>query len=191
MINKKKLSEIRIIARQNYPFIIDLEASGFGPDSYPIEVGLALEPDERYCRLIRPQPDWTHWSEEAGQYHQIPRQHLFDYGMDVKTIATELNQRLRNQTVYSDGWVVDHSWLIKLFHSAGISMQFRFSALEMILSEAQMAIWHEVKAEVEQELQVARHRASNDALIIQQTFLRTAELTAPTVSSARSGVRRI
>jgi len=52
-------------------------------------------------------------------------------------------------------------------------MQFRMSALEMILSEGQMNIWHEVKTLVEEELNIVRHRASNDAQIIQQTYVRT------------------
>ncbi len=36
-----------------------------------------------------------------------------------------------------------------------------------------MNIWHEVKALVEEELNIVRHRASNDAQIIQQTYVRT------------------
>jgi hypothetical protein len=39
-----------------------------------------------------------------------------------------------------------------------------------------MAIWHQVKTEVEQELNIARHRASHDALIIQKTYIRTLEM---------------
>lgn len=42
------------------PLIIDLEASGFGRDSYPIEVGVALDYDRKFCSLIRPQPQWAH-----------------------------------------------------------------------------------------------------------------------------------
>ena len=34
------------------PDIIDIEASGFGPDSYPIEIGVALSSGEKYCSLI-------------------------------------------------------------------------------------------------------------------------------------------
>lgn len=36
------------------PFILDVEASGFGCESYPIEIGLALEKENRYCSLIIP-----------------------------------------------------------------------------------------------------------------------------------------
>lgn len=92
-------------------------------------------------------------------------------------MAAGLNRRLHNLTVYSDGWVVDQSWLIKLFYRAGLPMQFRVSPLEMILKEAQMEIWHEVKAQVLEELNLQRHRASNDALVIQITYARTLALS--------------
>ena len=58
------------------PPIIDLEASGFGRGSYPIEVGFALENREIYSFLIKPEADWTHWSEEAEEIHGISREQL-------------------------------------------------------------------------------------------------------------------
>lgn len=132
-----------------------------------------LADGDKYCSLIQPKEDWLHWSEEAQTYHQIPRQNLIDFGATPEEVAADLNRILYNQTIYSDGWVVDQTWIIKLFYYAGVPMQFRMSALEMILSEGQMAIWHVTKKQVEQELNIARHRASNDALIIQQTYVRT------------------
>ncbi len=47
----------------------------------------------------------------------------------------------------------------------------------MILSEAQMEIWHETKDRVVAEMSIVRHRASNDALVIQQTWVETREAT--------------
>ena len=47
------------------PPIIDLEASGFGRGSYPIEVGYALEDRQTVSYLVKPASDWQHWSEEA------------------------------------------------------------------------------------------------------------------------------
>ncbi len=40
------------------PYIIDIEASGFGSNSYPTEVGLALEPEQRFCSLINMIDRW-------------------------------------------------------------------------------------------------------------------------------------
>ena len=42
------------------PFIIDVEASGFGSSSYPIEIGVALEYGSRHSALIKPADDWIH-----------------------------------------------------------------------------------------------------------------------------------
>jgi hypothetical protein len=40
------------------PAIIDIEASGFGPDGYPIEIGVALSSGQTFCALILPEPEW-------------------------------------------------------------------------------------------------------------------------------------
>ncbi|MFZ0450595.1 MAG: hypothetical protein WAL98_15255 [Desulfatiglandaceae bacterium] len=85
-------------------------------------------------------------------------------------MTEKLNELLIGKTLYGDGWVVDKPWLTKLFHAAGKPMKFSVSPLELILSEEQMAIWHKTKANVIKEMKLTRHRASNDAWIIQETF---------------------
>jgi hypothetical protein len=159
------------------PFIIDIEASGFGPNSYPIEVGVALKPGTKFCSLIAPAPGWTHWDPSAEEVHRVPRDILETYGQPATQVALTLNELLGDATVYSDGWVVDQPWLTQLFERAGVVQQFSISPLEMILSEKQMEVWHEVKKQVIKDLELKRHRASYDALIIQETYLRTREDT--------------
>jgi hypothetical protein len=156
-----------------HPIIIDVEASGFGPHSYPIEVGVALEAGRKYCSLIAPEPEWTHWDEAAEKIHRVPRDVLEAHGKPALEVAHSLNALLCEKTVYSDGWGVDQPWLIKLFSAARVRQQFRVSPLEMILSEDQMAVWHATKDIVMTELALARHRASIDATIIQETYCRT------------------
>ena len=39
-----------------------------------------------------------------------------------------------------------------------------------------MELWHEVKKQVVADLALTRHRASFDALIIQETYVRTREV---------------
>lgn len=152
------------------PTIIDVEASGFGPQSYPIEIGVVRHDGERYCRLVKPFDDWDFWQPSAQDVHGITRQHLLKHGIDGNKLCHELNQFLGKQTAYSDGWVVDSPWVITLFERAGVEMTFHISSLEMILNENQMNLWHATKDQVMHKLQLKRHRASNDALIIQQTF---------------------
>lgn len=155
------------------PIIVDLEASGFGSDSYPIEVGVITDTGKKYCRLIRPQSDWQHWSQEAQDLHGISRELLFSKGFSPAQICDELNQLLIGTTIYSDGWVVDHTWMIKLFDAAKVGMQFRLSPLEVILSEKQMEAWHHTKTQMLEQSDCARHRASTDAELIQRVFVST------------------
>ena len=59
------------------PAVLDIEASGFGRDSFPVEVGFVLPDGETFCTLIRPAAGWTHWDDSA--------------------------ERLRGMTLYCDG----------------------------------------------------------------------------------------
>jgi len=170
--------------RPTIPYIIDVEASGFGGTSYPIEIGVALDGGRRYCALIKPAPGWTHWSEQAESVHGISRQQLASFGKPVAEVATQLNALLAGMTLYTDGWVVDKPWLITLFHEARQSMQFHVSPLDLILTEAQMEAWHATKKRVARDTDLTRHRASHDAWLIQETYRQTAAL-----NSAKPGRR--
>ena len=159
------------------PLIVDVEASGFGGTSYPIEIGVALDDGHKYCSLVHPEPDWTHWDAEAERVHRIPRDLLETYGRPAREVAQTLNELLATRTVYTDGWVVDKPWLSTLFQAARLEMEFRVSPLEMILSEVQMEEWHAEKARVLATLDLSRHRASHDAWVIQETYSRTRNAT--------------
>ena len=170
------------MVRPHPPIIIDIEASGFGAESYPIEIGVVLNDGRKYCSLIQPRPEWTHWDEGAERVHHLSRDLLWTHGKPVQEVASTLNQMLRAQTVFSDGWVVDKPWLDRLFYAAGMHCEFYFSDIEMILSEPQMEIWHTTKDAVLHGIGHRRHRASFDAFVIQETYERTWNL----VSSGKS-----
>jgi len=157
--------------RFNFPSILDFEASGFGSESYPIEVGVVADSGERYCALIQPKVGWNHWSKDAAQVHRIPRTRLVEYGKPVTEVCEDLNRLLSGTTVYCDAWSHDNVWMIKLFHAAAMPPAFRLSPIEAIASELQLSLWDDTKIRVQRNLGVLRHRASSDALIIQQTFV--------------------
>lgn len=161
------------------PFIVDVEASGFGCKSYPIEIGLALEKENRFCSLISPARWWTHWDSAAQDIHHISREILIKYGKPLDHVARELNRILKGLTVYSDGWTTDKPWLTRLFSEAGIRRAFSISPLECIMTEPQMEIWHATKEEIISSMNLTRHRACSDAFIIQETFFRTQMKTQP------------
>lgn len=157
----------------SHPYIVDVEASGFGPGSYPIEVGLALQPHFRYCALIKPDPSWTHWDDSAEEVHGITRSVLMEKGKPLVEVAQELNRLLKEKIVFSDGWVVDEPWLIRLYETANMQREFSIYDIQTIMTELQMDNWREIKQQVVEELNLTRHRASNDARIIQETYKRS------------------
>ena len=158
------------------PLIIDVEASGLGRGSYPIEVGVAMPDGATHCMIIRRQAEWRHWDEHAERLHGISREILEFYGREPDDVATHLNQWLAGRVVYSDAWGNDSSWLGLLFDCAGIVQQFKLESLRSLLSERQLQHWHGIKEQVIAASNIRRHRASNDALILQKTFCETAKL---------------
>jgi len=163
------------------PIIIDVEASGFGRGSYPIEVGVALEDGRTRCFLIQPAPGWTHWDPKAEAMHGISRELLIRHGRPVREVAEELNALLLYKIVYSDAWGHDQSWLALLFETAGLPRRFRVESLRCLLQESHLDHWQTEKEAVLHGLKNVRHRASNDALVLQRTLVITLdrERTAP------------
>ena len=154
------------------PAVLDVEASGFGRHSYPIEVGFILPDGHAFCTLVRPQPQWTHWDEGAAALHHISRSLIEQRGQGVHDVATLLNAELRGHTVYSDGWANDYSWLAILFDAADMTPSFKLDNLRALLTEQDSERWHQVKDQVSTELGCQRHRASTDARILQMTLKR-------------------
>ncbi len=154
-----------------YSFI-DVEASGLGVGSYPIEVGVALPNGKTRCTLICPPPHWSHWDGSAEDVHGISRDQLLVNGRSVFKVAMMLNEWLDGQTVYTDAWGNDSCWLARLFAEAGITQRFNVDSIVQILTDAQQSRWHQTREQVQQSLAIDRHRASNDALVIQQTCAR-------------------
>ena len=154
------------------PAVLDIEASGFGRHSYPIEVGCVLPDGTSFCSLVRPEPDWVHWDPEAEKLHQISRELTVKVGRSALEVAHLLNTHLRGLTVYSDGWANDFTWISALFEAVDLSPYFKLENLRSLLSEDEAARWHGVKQQVADELGLQRHRASNDARVLQCTLQR-------------------
>lgn len=149
------------------PAFIDIEASGFGRGSYPIEVGFVDGAGQLFCTLVQPESDWSHWDESAAALHGIERALLSTHGRPSSWVAEQLNQRLHGQTVYCDGWAQDYPWLARLFEAADAAPAFKLEDLRTLLNEAQAERWHEAVTRVRAELSIGRHRASSDAKVLQ------------------------
>ena len=156
------------------PILLDIEASGFGRGSYPIEIGLARTDGSTCAFLVQPLPEWVHWDPRAELLHGISRNRLQREGHPVVEVARWLNDELGVPGIaYSDSWGYDNTWLSLLFHHAGMLPRFRLEALRRLLDETQLARWEETKESLIQERGIQRHRAGEDARLLQLTYLRT------------------
>ncbi len=162
---------------ETLPTLLDIEASGFGRGSYPIEVGIARRDGSCCAFLIQPLDEWTHWDPKAELLHGISRQRLQREGHPVRQVALWINDELRALgKAYSDSWGYDNTWLSLLFHHAGIIPDFRLEALRILISEEQSAVWNDTKEALIAEHGIQRHRAGDDARLLQLTFERTRRL---------------
>jgi hypothetical protein len=152
------------------PVIIDIEASGFGRGSYPIEIGYHMPDGQSWCSLVRPAADWVHWDSSAEAVHGIHRDLLFRHGRTPEEICLALNFALRGQPVYCDAWAYDYVWLSRLYDEATLPMTYRLKDLRELLGECEQRHWHETRDLIERRLQLRRHRASGDARILSETL---------------------
>ena len=183
--HKNWLADLQAESSLDIPVILDIEASGFGRGSYPIEVGVAMPDGQLHAWLIRPLDDWTHWQDHAEAIHGISRKRLLEDGFSLRTVADELNELLAGRTVYSDGWGVDRGWLSLLFHEAGVLQGFHLDSIYRLLTESEWERWGDYRQQVLNTTGMVPHRAGTDALIIQKTFafLKQSTATQPQPSS--------
>ena len=111
--------------------IIDFEASGIAPDSYPIEVAVVF-PGGEYQALIRPASYWDLWSFDAQDMHGLSRVQLILEGTPPLAVAKEMNQRFDGKTLCSDN-PADCFWLDVLYEAAGIEASLEVKPLETFI----------------------------------------------------------
>lgn len=170
------------------PIVLDIEASGFGSGSYPIEIGVAMPDGALHVWLIKPMEDWTHWQESAEQIHGISRAQLLLEGFSPRQVADELNELLEGKTVYSDGWGVDRTWLALMFYEAGVLQGFKLDSIYGLLREFELDKWSAQRDEVLKLTGLVPHRAGTDALVIQQTYVHLREPTAKLSDAASANI---
>jgi hypothetical protein len=154
------------------PTVIDVEASGFGKGSYPIEVGFVLPDGQCDCMLIRPTEQWLHWDPSAERLHHISRELLLRHGHAIVDVVDRLDEQLAGRTVYTDGWGNDYSWLSMLYDEVGRQPSYRLDSLQKLLTEDELARWDATRDAMSREATSERHRASADAKLLQAMVVR-------------------
>ncbi len=149
------------------PCVIDIEASGFGRGSYPVEVGYAHADGRAWCTLVQPAPDWQHWDAQAEQVHGISRAMLAAHGRPPAEVAQRLNDDLAGLTVYTDAWGHDYPWMARLFDAAALAPSFRLEAVSTLLDAQRLPDLDRLRRQAFPTLGITRHRASSDARALQ------------------------
>jgi hypothetical protein len=150
--------------------IIDIEASGFGRHSYPIEIGYVLPDGRAWCTLVRPEAGWTHWDPAAERVHGITPDMLRLHGRPVREVADTLNADLAGRTVYCDGWAHDYTWLNILFEESGRQPAFKLESIVRLLDDSALGRLPDAHRAARRSLGGARHRASADAKALQHAL---------------------
>lgn len=179
-------------AMTTLPCVIDIEASGFGRGSYPIEIGFVMSDGYARCTLVCPDETWTHWDSEAERLHGLSRDTLLRYGRPVDEVAALLNEHLGGCSVYCDNWAHDFAWLSRLFDQAGLTPAFKLRHLRELLDEQQIERWDAACSRARASMRIDRHRASNDARVLQKAVsqlhsaVRAPPCSAPSQSPPRA-----
>lgn len=150
--------------------VMDIEASGFGRDSYPIEIGIVMADGSEYQTLVRPESGWWHWEKSAQDVHGITRSDLFKYGRSVSQVGRDINQMCAGAVLYSDCWVHDSYWFRRLFDASHIAPLAQCKAMEYLLGDEQQQQYQTVKQQLASRLGLPMHRALNDAIVIQKAL---------------------
>ncbi|WP_151703285.1 hypothetical protein [Nitrincola alkalilacustris] len=140
---------------------MDLEASGLGEASYPIEAAwVAADGERQDSFLINPKSvaGWRYWDEHAEEVHGIDHNDLVRDGISAQAACKRLNQHLQGCIVVTDAPSYDRFWLDRLYEACRCEPSFRVEGLDAILNASQIAQFAQ-----EAEGAMRRHRALADA----------------------------
>lgn len=144
---------------------IDLEASGLGAASWPIEVGWCFPGSEPEAFLIAPAENWLDeaWDEQAEALHGVSQKTLQKKGEPINDVCRHLNKALAGADVFSDAPDWDAFWLYRLFSASDEKQGFPLKDFGELLREFSP---EKVSAAISSASQTTphRHRAREDVL---------------------------
>jgi DNA polymerase III epsilon subunit-like protein len=153
-------------------FVIDIEASGLGPGSFPIEVAAHEVGNERRSStwLIRPEAGWSRrsWDETAEDLHGISYDTLCVKGVPARDVCSALRAFIGEAKLFSDAHFADQTWLAKLYEAEWPPQR------GMTISSIQTAVPLDQRAALNDALEMLDrpHNALEDARIIAEVLER-------------------
>lgn len=146
--------------------MLDVEASGLGHSSYPVEVAYASSTGEHADFLIKPTTEWLEkgeWDNNAERLHGLSQQQLLEQGDNIVNVAQQLNKYLCGKLVLCNDLTFDGFWLSQLFKAANISVAFHLTDLSALFDYWGEQKAHLFKEEYGKTLNTNEHRALPDA----------------------------
>ncbi|MCI5043722.1 MAG: hypothetical protein MRY72_03405 [Aquisalinus sp.] len=150
---------------------IDLEASGLGPKSWPIEVGWGFHGWPARSMLVKPHASWSleAWEKTAEELHRISPDTLVRQGTAPLEVALVLNAAFANADVYSDAPSFDGFWLYRLYEAAGVRANFRLHNIASLISTVTDATPEDLFAKANEQ-EPHTHRAEQDVRQLQLVY---------------------
>lgn len=142
--------------------IVDVEASGLQPESYPIEIAwYDYETGEFDSFLVKPANYWTYWDPAAEAIHGIKQETLMADGISVFEASERLLKGLKGRKIYSDAVHFDAMWIDALLEASGETTIIPFGSVYELVPDRNYALLGEKLS-----LSDRPHRALDDCRII-------------------------
>ena len=108
-------------------YFMDVEASSFSMDSYPIQIAWGTPSGDIECHLINPSyiDNWKDWSQQAQSVHRLTIDVLVKDGRHPREVAERMNHCLEGNEVWSDAPPLDTFWLGALFEAVKLAPKFQ------------------------------------------------------------------
>ncbi|MEM8771944.1 MAG: hypothetical protein AAGD92_09885 [Pseudomonadota bacterium] len=142
---------------------LDLEASGLGAGSWPIEVGWCFEQGAPETLLIAPDASWSDaaWDPQAEALHGLTLEKLRAKGASPEAVCKRINAAIGDALVYSDAPDWDGFWLYRLFGSAKVRQRFNLLDFSDLLTACPADQINAARAKAD-ALAPHQHRAAAD-----------------------------
>ncbi len=165
-----------LATQQAPPLFMDLEASSLrAHESFPTEIAWSTPAGGIESALIRPEQNWTDWSEQAEALTGISRDLLARDGRPAGEVADMLNRTLSGWTVYVDGGAYDRFWLRRLFNAAGRKPGFHVEDMSVLIPVRlrDRTDWADRLQQLQQQAREdagPAHRASSDVRFLRYLY---------------------